>query len=71
MKYKRLESQGTQVRFDAACSMCGKDVGVSDKFCRNCGHKLSQLPTEISMDKACEILTQGVRNHGQYLVVSA
>lgn len=69
MKYKRLKDLDIQVYFDTACSMCGKDVGISDKFCRNCGHKLSQLPTEISMDKVCEILTQGVRNHGPYLVV--
>ena len=61
MKYKRLYFQGG-VRFNVACSQCGKDVGISDKFCRNCGHKLSQLPAEISMDKACEILTKGVRN---------
>lgn len=62
MKYKRLNNQGIRVYFDAACSKCGKDVDISDKFCRNCGHELSQLPVEISMDKACEILTQAVRN---------
>lgn len=71
MKYKRLRLNNQGICFDAACSMCGKDVGISDKFCRNCGHKLSQLPAEIIMDKACEILTQGVRNHGPYLVVHA
>ena len=62
MKYKRLNNQNIRVYFNAACSKCGKDVDLSDKFCRNCGHELSQLPVEISMEKVCEILTQAVRN---------
>lgn len=70
MKYKRLILNNPgEVRFDAVCSMCGKDVGISDRFCRDCGHKLSQLPAEISMDKVGELLTQAVRNNGPYSVV--
>lgn len=61
MKYTRLNNQNIRVYFKTACSMCGKDVDISDKFCRNCGHKLSQLPAEISMDKACKIITEAVR----------
>ena len=69
MKYKRLNNQGIRVYFSAACSKCGKDVDISDKFCRNCGHELSQLPVEISMDETCEILTQAVRNAEETLNV--
>ena len=65
MKIKYINSQGDKVWFTHACSKCEAEVDRGDRFCYNCGHKLSALPDEIEMRKAADILTDALRKENQ------
>ena len=61
MRYNTLDRHNRSICFSSVCSICGRHVDASDKFCRNCGHELVHLPARISMDKVCEIMSEAAR----------
>ena len=63
MKVNSINSQGDKVWFNFGCSWCGKEVDVSDAFCKHCGKKLSHLPKSIGMREAAGILSRGLKDN--------
>lgn len=61
MKIKYINGRNTTLWFTFACSQCDAEVDGGDRFCYNCGHKLSALPREMYMQKAADILTAALR----------
>lgn len=61
MKIKRIADYNMALHLTFACSRCEAEVDKGDRFCYNCGHKLSALPDEIKMQKAADILTNALR----------
>ena len=59
--YIRVSESNAKVWLTFMCSQCNHSVNKGDRFCRNCGHKLSDMLDEVDMQKAADILTDALR----------